>query len=181
MLRCFIRQLVISQYSNYLCLDPPLIEVSINSRHRQSVCDIYCLIYIGQLYNFVSTLLVLSYMFFFVKFHLISFSSNSGNNTESLDQPPPTLPGNSIASSLPLSIIAGNRPYYLFRMLRGFLATPGVNKEMVTVYIDGYFKEVAGIAELFGVKYVFHDPICSGNCRISQVCSFFLLLLLLFY
>ena len=102
----------------------------------------------------------------------VIFSLISGNNTESFDQPPPTLPGNSLASTLPLSIIAGNRPHYLFKMLRGFLATPGVNKEMVTVYIDGYFKDVAGVAELFGVKYVFHDPICSGNCRISQVCFF---------
>ena len=71
--------------------------------------------------------------------------------------------------SLPIAVIAANRPHYLFRMLRGLLSTPGVDPKMVTVYIDGFFDEPSAVAELFNVAAVEHTPICSKNCRISQV------------
>lgn len=70
--------------------------------------------------------------------------------------------------SLPIAVIAANRPHYLFRMLRGLLSTPGVDPKMVTVYIDGFFDEPSAVAELFNVGAVEHTPICSKNCRISQ-------------
>lgn len=70
---------------------------------------------------------------------------------------------------LPIAIIAANRPHYLYRMLRGLLTTPGVDPAMVTVYIDGFFDEPSAVAELFKVATVEHTPICSKNCRISQV------------
>jgi len=71
-------------------------------------------------------------------------------------------------SSLPIAVIAANRPHYLYRMLRGLLTTPGVDPKMVTVYIDGFYDEPSAVAELFEVATVEHTPICSKNCRISQ-------------
>ena len=103
----------------------------------------------------------------------------AGDSPEPININAPTLSSN-ITSQLPISVVAGNRPYYLYRMLRGLLSTPGVNRHMVTVYIDGFYKEVAGLTELFGVKHVFHKPICSRNCRISQVTSHTTINVLLF-
>ncbi|XP_066915604.1 protein O-linked-mannose beta-1,2-N-acetylglucosaminyltransferase 1-like [Clytia hemisphaerica] len=77
------------------------------------------------------------------------------------------LTNNNIAS-LPIAVIAANRPNYLFRMLRGLLSKPGVDPSNVIVYIDGFFDEPSAIAELFKVSVVEHVPICSKNCRISQ-------------
>lgn len=53
-------------------------------------------------------------------------------------------------------------------MLRGLLSTLGVDRKLVTVYIDGYFNEVSSIATLFDVNYTENDPKCNGNCHISQ-------------
>lgn len=71
-------------------------------------------------------------------------------------------------ANLPIAVIAANRPHYLYRMLRGLLTTPGVDPNMVTVYIDGFYDEPSAVAELFQVSVVEHTPICSKNCRISQ-------------
>ena len=76
---------------------------------------------------------------------------------------------NNLAGGLPIAVVAANRPAYLFRMLKRLLKTPGVNKDQVTVYIDGFFQEPKDVVELFGVSVVEHEPICSRNCRISQV------------
>lgn len=78
------------------------------------------------------------------------------------------LPTNNV-ENLPISVIASNRPHYLFRMLRGLLSTPGVDPKMVTIFIDGFYDEPSAIAELFRVSVVEHMPLCSKNCRISQV------------
>lgn len=67
------------------------------------------------------------------------------------NHPPYTLRPNHI-SDVPVTIIASNRPSYLFRMLRGLLSTPGANPDMVMVYIDGFFQEPMDVAELLGVK-----------------------------
>lgn len=91
-----------------------------------------------------------------------------GNHPAPIDLKGPFLPGSRV-SSLPIAVIAANRPHYLFRMLRGLLTTPGVDPKMVTVYIDGFFDEPAAIAELFKVPAIEHTPVCSKNCRISQV------------
>ena len=79
---------------------------------------------------------------------------------------------NGIASKLPISVVAGNRPFYLFRMLYGLLSTPGVNKQMVTVYIDGFHEIVKDVVQLFDVKYINHIPGCQYSCRISEVLLF---------
>ena len=81
---------------------------------------------------------------------------------------------NSNVENVPVSVIAGNRPLYLFRMLKRLLNTPGVDISMVTVYIDGFFDEVKAVTELFNLQFVNHHPVCSKNCRISQVCKRYL-------
>ena len=54
-------------------------------------------------------------------------------------------------------------------MIRGLLQVPGVEPSMVTVYIDGFYDEPVAVAELFKLSAVEHVPMCSKNCRISQV------------
>lgn len=92
----------------------------------------------------------------------------SGHNPEPIDLHGGSI-SNNLAGQLPIAVVAANRPAYLFRMLKRLLKTPGVNKDKVTVYIDGYFQEPRDVVELFGVSVVEHEPICSRNCRISQV------------
>uniref|UniRef100_A0A4W3I0J9 Protein O-linked-mannose beta-1,2-N-acetylglucosaminyltransferase n=1 Tax=Callorhinchus milii TaxID=7868 RepID=A0A4W3I0J9_CALMI len=81
---------------------------------------------------------------------------------------PETLKDNKV-SSVPVAVIAGNRPNYLYRMLRSLLSAQGVNPEMVTVFIDGYYEEPMDVVELFGLKGVQHTPISIKNARVSQV------------
>uniref|UniRef100_A0A8W8HQ58 Alpha-1,3-mannosyl-glycoprotein 2-beta-N-acetylglucosaminyltransferase n=1 Tax=Magallana gigas TaxID=29159 RepID=A0A8W8HQ58_MAGGI len=40
-----------------------------------------------------------------------------------------------------ITVIASNRPQYLYRMLVRLLGTPGVRPNMITVFIDGFFQE----------------------------------------
>nr|XP_020482973.1 protein O-linked-mannose beta-1,2-N-acetylglucosaminyltransferase 1-like [Labrus bergylta] len=70
--------------------------------------------------------------------------------------------------SVPVAVIAGNRPNYLYRMLRSLLSAHGVNPQMVTVFIDGYYEEPMDVVELFGLKGVQHTPISIKNARVSQ-------------
>ena len=91
-----------------------------------------------------------------------------GTNPASIDLRGVTLLGSRVAN-LPIAVIAANRPNYLYRMLRRLLTTPGVDPKMVTVFIDGFYDEPAAVAELLKVVIVEHTPICSKNCRISQV------------
>ena len=69
---------------------------------------------------------------------------------------------------VPISIIASNRPHYLYRMLRSLLSTPGCNPSMVTIFIDGYYEEPLEISKLFGLRGIQHTPIGTKNGRISQ-------------
>ena len=57
-------------------------------------------------------------------------------------------------ANVPVAVIASNRPAYLFRMLRRLLSTPGSNPRNTVVFIDGFFPEVVGVAELVGVRAV---------------------------
>ena len=54
------------------------------------------------------------------------------------------------------------------RMLRSLLRAGGANKEMMTVFIDGYFEEPMQVVRLFGLKGVRHKPLGTKNARISQ-------------
>ncbi|XP_051929367.1 protein O-linked-mannose beta-1,2-N-acetylglucosaminyltransferase 1 isoform X2 [Hippocampus zosterae] len=77
------------------------------------------------------------------------------------------LPYNSVFN-VPVAVIAGNRPNYLYRMLRSLLSAHGVNPQMVTVFIDGYYEEPMDVVALFGLKGVQHTPISIKNARVSQ-------------
>uniref|UniRef100_A0A665W0N7 Protein O-linked-mannose beta-1,2-N-acetylglucosaminyltransferase n=1 Tax=Echeneis naucrates TaxID=173247 RepID=A0A665W0N7_ECHNA len=56
----------------------------------------------------------------------------------------------------------------VFRMLRSLLSAHGVNPQMITVFIDGYYEEPMDVVELFGLKGVQHTPISIKNARVSQ-------------
>ena len=71
--------------------------------------------------------------------------------------------------TLPVAIIASNRPNYLYRMLRSVLSAQGADPSKITVFIDGYFEEPLAVARLFGIRGIQHTPISSKNARISQV------------
>uniref|UniRef100_A0A8C0GXJ6 Protein O-linked-mannose beta-1,2-N-acetylglucosaminyltransferase n=1 Tax=Chelonoidis abingdonii TaxID=106734 RepID=A0A8C0GXJ6_CHEAB len=70
--------------------------------------------------------------------------------------------------NVPVAVIAGNRPNYLYRMLRSLLSAQGVNPQMITVFIDGYYEEPMDVVELFGLKGIQHTPISIKNARVSQ-------------
>ncbi|MBN3302274.1 PMGT1 acetylglucosaminyltransferase, partial [Amia calva] len=80
---------------------------------------------------------------------------------------PDPLPDNRVYD-VPVAVIAGNRPNYLYRMLRSLLSAQGVNPQMITVFIDGYYEEPMDVVELFGLKGVQHTPISIKNARVSQ-------------
>lgn len=80
---------------------------------------------------------------------------------------PDPLPSNNVLN-VPVAVIAGNRPNYLYRMLRSLLSAHGVNPQMITVFIDGYYEEPMDVVELFGLKGVQHTPISIKNARVSQ-------------
>ncbi|KAI5614606.1 protein O-linked-mannose beta-1,2-N-acetylglucosaminyltransferase 1, partial [Silurus asotus] len=80
---------------------------------------------------------------------------------------PEPLPNNNVYN-IPVAVIAGNRPNYLYRMLRSLLSSHGVNPQMITVFIDGYYEEPMDVVELFGLKGVQHTPISIKNARVSQ-------------
>ncbi|MGH0135731.1 UNVERIFIED_CONTAM: hypothetical protein FKN15_050775 [Acipenser sinensis] len=77
---------------------------------------------------------------------------------------------------VPVAVIAGNRPNYLYRMLRSLLSAQGVNPQMITVFIDGYYEEPMDVVELFGLKGVQHTPISIKNARVSQDAQFAIVL-----
>ncbi|XP_057375549.1 protein O-linked-mannose beta-1,2-N-acetylglucosaminyltransferase 1-like [Daphnia carinata] len=81
-------------------------------------------------------------------------------------QPSP-IPSNQIRN-VPVAIIASDRPRYLYRMLRSLLRAGGANKEMMTVFIDGYYEEPMQVVRLFGLKGIQHKPLGIKNARISQ-------------
>lgn len=55
-------------------------------------------------------------------------------------------------TKVPITIVASNRPQYLYRMLRTLLSAPGCNPALVTVFIDGYFEEPLEVTKLFGLR-----------------------------
>ena len=71
--------------------------------------------------------------------------------------------------TIPVAIIASNRPNYLYRMIRSVLSAQGADATKITVFIDGYFEEPLAVARLFGIRGIQHTPISSKNARISQV------------
>nr|XP_006825422.1 PREDICTED: protein O-linked-mannose beta-1,2-N-acetylglucosaminyltransferase 1-like [Saccoglossus kowalevskii] len=84
-----------------------------------------------------------------------------------IDMSPEYLKDNKVYD-VPVTIIASNRPNYLYRMLRSLLSAQGVNPSMITVFIDGYFEEPMEVVKLFGLRGIQHTPMGVKNARISQ-------------
>lgn len=80
---------------------------------------------------------------------------------------PQPFPDNKM-SDVPVAVIASDRPHYLYRMLRSLLSANGVNPEMITVFIDGYFEGPQEVSKLFGLRSIQHTPLGIKNARISQ-------------
>lgn len=91
-----------------------------------------------------------------------------GEDPESIDFDPPALEDGS-RIDLPVLIMAGNRPQYLFRMLKSLRRVQGLNPDMVTVFIDGFFDEPASVARMFGLRVFEHEGVSKKNSRICQV------------
>ncbi|XP_074595619.1 protein O-linked-mannose beta-1,2-N-acetylglucosaminyltransferase 1-like isoform X2 [Brevipalpus obovatus] len=91
----------------------------------------------------------------------------SCNDPALLSFNPEPLPDNKV-HDVPVTIIASNRPHYLYNMLRSLLSAQGSNKDMITVFIDGYFEEPLEVTKLFGLRGIQHTPIGVKNARISQ-------------
>ena len=66
--------------------------------------------------------------------------------------------------------MAGNRPQYLFRMLKSLRGVQGLDAAMVTVFIDGFFDEPASVVRMFGLRVEQHEGVSEKNSRICQVC-----------
>ncbi|BES90438.1 GNT-I family [Nesidiocoris tenuis] len=80
--------------------------------------------------------------------------------------PEPVINNN--LGNVPVVVIASNRPHYLYRTLRSLLSAHGAQKEMMTVFIDGYFEEPLEVTKLLGLRGIQHTPIGYKNSRISQ-------------
>lgn len=48
------------------------------------------------------------------------------------------------------------------------LSSNGVNRNMITVFIDGYYEEPLYVTKLFGIQGIQHMPIGKKNARVSQ-------------
>ena len=70
---------------------------------------------------------------------------------------------------LPIAVMASNRPHYLLRMLRGLQKVEGLDTRMLTVFVDGFWKEPASVTKLMGVKLEQHAGVSKANARIAQV------------
>jgi len=86
---------------------------------------------------------------------------------DSINFDPPTLEDGSRVE-LPVLVMAGNRPQYLFRMLKTLRGVQGLIPSMVTVFIDGFFDEPALVARLLGLKVEQHEGVSTKNSRICQ-------------
>ncbi|XP_063078358.1 protein O-linked-mannose beta-1,2-N-acetylglucosaminyltransferase 1-like [Engraulis encrasicolus] len=91
----------------------------------------------------------------------------SCNDPAPLEFIPNPLPVNHV-HNVPVAVIAGNRPNYLYRMLSKLLSTPGVNPEMISVFIDGLHQEVMDVVKLFGLPAFQHTSVSRLNGRICQ-------------
>ena len=89
------------------------------------------------------------------------------NSHDALYKKPIPLIGNKIAG-FPIVIIASNRPRYLFRMLRKLMGVAGVDPNVITVFVDGFYNETIAVAELFALQTVVNEIECTKICRVQQ-------------
>ncbi|XP_050425936.1 protein O-linked-mannose beta-1,2-N-acetylglucosaminyltransferase 1-like [Adelges cooleyi] len=88
-------------------------------------------------------------------------------NPDPLIFSPTPLPSSNL-QNVPVSIIASNRPNYLFRMLKALLEVKGVQTDMITIFIDGFFDEPLEVTKLFGLRGIQHMPVGIKNARVTQ-------------
>eukprot|EP01137_Pigoraptor_chileana_P016916 Opistho-2@74192 len=90
--------------------------------------------------------------------------------------------GFSRANTIPIAVIAGNRPRYLQRCLSSLFMNAGLDKENVFVFVDGLFAEPIELTEVFGVHgfqrfvsrecgHVIARPLPSGVSNYSRHCN----------
>ena len=96
------------------------------------------------------------------------FHNNPGEEPVSIKLDPPAFQDES-RFELPIAVMASNRPHYLLRMLRGLQKVEGLDPSMLTVFIDGFWKEPASVTRLMGVKLQQHAGVSRLNARIAQV------------
>ncbi|EDV27534.1 uncharacterized protein TRIADDRAFT_21462 [Trichoplax adhaerens] len=58
------------------------------------------------------------------------------------------------AYKLPIAIIAGNRPFYLQRCLESLLRVPNIDRSLITIFLDGFVRTPAWIANLYGIRVI---------------------------
>lgn len=75
---------------------------------------------------------------------------------------------NSQLGQVPIVVMASNRPYYLYRMLRSLLQADGVNASMVSVFIDGFYDEPLMVSRLFNLRAIQQRPLGKRSARISH-------------
>lgn len=80
---------------------------------------------------------------------------------------PPKLEVDNL-KNVAITVIASNRPQYLYRMLVRLLGTSGVRANMITVFIDGFFQEPLEVTRLLGLRGIQHTPQGKKNARVSQ-------------
>ncbi|KAL9954720.1 hypothetical protein ACROYT_G042291 [Oculina patagonica] len=89
------------------------------------------------------------------------------DNPVSLDFNPPAFQDGG-RLKLPLAVMAGNRPSYLLRMLFSLRNVEGLDPNLVTVFIDGFFDEPSSVAKLFELNVEQHAGSGKRNARICQ-------------
>lgn len=73
-----------------------------------------------------------------------------------------------VNQTLPIIVMASNRPRYLYRMLLTLLQTDNVKREHIDVFIDGFFDEPTDVAKLLNVSFINNVHVCKGACGISH-------------
>lgn len=73
-----------------------------------------------------------------------------------------------LVADIPIVVIAGDRPHYLYRMLRALLSAAGVRASRIVVFIDGFYEEPRQVATLFGIRGIQMKPAGEKNGRIAH-------------
>lgn len=71
-------------------------------------------------------------------------------------------------ATVPVAVIASNRPRYLQRALISLLSARGVVRSNIVVFIDGFHKEPEELCRVFKVQSYGHQPQSKKNGRIAQ-------------
>lgn len=73
-----------------------------------------------------------------------------------------------IIDSIPIIIMASNRPHYLEKTICRLLTIDGINSNKIIVFVDGFHSLIEAMADVFNITVYFNYQFCTRNCRISQ-------------